>query len=53
MADVIVAQPGKVEGGTDLLQMYLKVFAGEVITAFERSSVTLGRHMVRTIESGE
>ena len=53
MADVIVAQPGKVEGGTDLLQMYLKVFAGEVITAFERSSVVLGRHLVRTIEAGK
>lgn len=53
MADVIVAQPGQVEDGIDSLQMYLKVFAGEVITAFERSSVTLGRHMVRTIEAGK
>lgn len=53
MADVKVAQVGLVEGGSDNLQMMLKVFAGEVITAFERSSVTLGRHMVRTIDAGK
>lgn len=53
MADVKVAELGRVEGGVDTLQMMLKVFAGEVITAFERSSVTIGRHMVRTIEAGK
>lgn len=52
MPDVIVAQPGLVQGGTDALQMYLKVFAGEIITAFERASVTLNNHIVRTISSG-
>ena len=53
MANVTIAQPGLVEGGTDSLQMYLKVFAGETITAFERASVTNGRHMVRSIASGK
>lgn len=53
MADVKVAQPGLIQGGTDALAMYLKVFAGEVITAFERSSVTMNRHIVRTIDSGK
>ena len=53
MADVKVAQLGLVEGGSDNLQMMLKVFAGEVITAFERASVTQGRHMVRTITAGK
>lgn len=53
MADVIVAHPGLVDGGSDSLQMYLKVFAGETITAFERASVTIGRHIVRTIDSGK
>lgn len=53
MADVKVANPGLVEGGGDNLAMYLKVFAGEVITAFERSAVAINRHMVRTIENGK
>lgn len=53
MADVKVAQLGLVQGGSDDLQMMMKVFAGEIITAFERSSVTMGRHMVRTITSGK
>lgn len=38
-------------GGADAL--FLKVFAGEVLTAFETKSVTLGRQLVRTITSGK
>lgn len=53
MADVIVAQPGLVQGGSDKLAQYLKIFAGEVITAFERSAVATNRHMTRTIQSGK
>lgn len=53
MPNVTVAEPGKVPGGTDSLEMYLKVFAGETITAFERVSVTNGRHILRTISSGK
>ena len=52
MADVIVAQPGLIQGQNDPLAGYLKVFAGEVLTAFSRASVTAGRHIVRTIASG-
>lgn len=53
MGEIIVAQPGLIQGGTDNLHSMLQVFAGEIITAYERSSVTLNRHMVRTIESGK
>jgi hypothetical protein len=53
MPDIIIAKPGQVVGGSDALQMFLKVFGGETITAFERSSVTFGRHMVRTIAAGK
>ena len=53
MADVIVAQPGLLQGGSDTLAGYLKIFAGETITAFARASVTEGRHMERTIEHGK
>lgn len=53
MADVTIATPGLNQSGTDNLARYLKVFAGETITAFERSSVTNGRHIVRSIASGK
>ena len=53
MADVTVAQPGLIQGTADALGAYLKVFAGETLAAFSRSSVTMGRHIVRTISSGK
>ena len=53
MADVTIANIGLNEGGSDSLARFLKVFAGETITAFERASITNGRHIVRTIESGK
>lgn len=53
MADVTVAQPGLIQGTSDALGAYLKVFAGETLAAFSRSSVTMGRHIVRTISSGK
>lgn len=53
MADVTVAQPGLIQGETDILGLYLKVFAGETLAAFSRASVTNGRHIVRTIASGK
>jgi len=33
--------------------LFLKVFAGEVLTSFERASVTAGAEMVRSIASGK
>ena len=53
MADITVAQPGLIQGTEDALGAYLKVFAGETLAAFTRSSVTNGRHIVRTISSGK
>ena len=38
-------------GATDAL--FLKVFAGEVLTAFEEANVTVSRHMVKSISSGK
>lgn len=34
-------------------ELFLKVFSGEVITAFEENTVTLDKHTVRTIASGK
>lgn len=39
--------------GADKLALFLKVFGGEVLTAFARTSVTTSRHMVRSISSGK
>ncbi|MFV7520703.1 hypothetical protein ACNPN6_06625 [Enterobacter quasiroggenkampii] len=38
---------------TDKLGMFLKVFAGEVLTAFQRRSVTMDKIVTRTISSGK
>ena len=37
----------------DKLALFLKVFGGEVLTAFARTSVTTSRHMMRSIASGK
>lgn len=44
---------GKGSTSTDMLGNFLKLFGGEVITAFERRSVTMDKHMVRTIQNGK
>lgn len=44
---------GKGVNGNDALALFLKVFGGEVLTAFARTSVTTSRHMVRSISSGK
>lgn len=33
--------------------LHLKVYAGEVLTAFEQASVTMDKHQVRRITSGK
>lgn len=53
MADVTVAQPGLNQGGSDALNLFLKYYAGEVLAALPRCSVTLGRHQTRTISAGK
>lgn len=44
---------GKGVSSTDKTGMFLKVFAGEVLTAFTRTTKTMTRHIVRTISSGK
>lgn len=44
---------GLIKGGTDPLAMYLKIFSGEVLTAFTKSNLFLGKTKVRTITSGK
>lgn len=44
---------GKGVAAGDALALFLKVFGGEVLTAFTRRSVTMDKHMVRTIQNGK
>jgi hypothetical protein len=53
MADMIIANPGLSQGGDDRLGLFLKMFTGEVLTAFSQSTVTGGRFSARTIEHGK
>lgn len=53
MAQVTIAAPGQIKGTGDKLSLFLKVFAGEVLTAFTKKSVTNGRHVERSITSGK
>lgn len=53
MADATPLRVGQVNvaGATDA--MFLKVFAGEVMTAFDETNVVMDKHIVRTITSGK
>lgn len=57
MANVTIANPMSINGqattDADKLALALKVFSGETLTAFQRTSVTSGRVMERTITSGK
>ena len=44
---------GKGVSSGDKLALFLKVFGGEVLTAFTRTSVTMDKHLVRSIQSGK
>ena len=57
MPNVTIANPMSINGvaatEADKLALALKVFSGETLTAFERTSVTNGRIMERTIANGK
>jgi len=46
------SRPGQVNSSGDPKALFLKVFAGEVLTAFREANVALDRSMVRTIQYG-
>ena len=37
----------------DVRALFLKLFAGEVLTAFEEKNIAMGLHRVRTISNGK
>jgi len=53
MANATPSRLGQVNNSGDAKALFLKVFAGEVLTAFEESTVTAGRFAERTIAAGK
>lgn len=52
MANYTPSRPGSAGGG-DPRELFLKVFSGEVLTAFNQRQVMMDKHFVRTIDSGK
>lgn len=46
-------QQGAKQNTDDQLALFLKVFSGEVLTAFTRASKVMNNHMIKTIDSGK
>lgn len=53
MANASVSRIGQINAAGDTQALFLKVFSGEVLTAFEETNVMMNRHNVRTISSGK
>lgn len=53
MANATASRLGQINGAGDVDALFLKVFSGEVLTAFHRDNVFLGKSMVRTISNGK
>lgn len=53
MANASVVRIGQINGNGDVDALFLKTFAGEVLTAYEESNVVAPYTMTRTISSGK
>ena len=53
MADANVSRLGQIEGAGSDDALFLKLYAGEVLAAFETAQVAVNRHLVRNIPSGK
>lgn len=53
MSNYTVSNIGQNAGSGSTTASFLKIFSGEVITAFETANSTLDKHLVRTISNGK
>lgn len=53
MANATVTQFGQINGAGDDDALFLKVFGGEVLAAFNARNVFMDKHTVRSISSGK
>ena len=49
---VVMSRTGQVNSAGDSTALYLKLYAGEVLTAFEQASITQDKHIIRSISQG-
>lgn len=53
MSNATPSRVGAINGGVDKDALFLKVFAGEVLTTFAEKNVMMDKHSVRTISNGK
>jgi hypothetical protein len=53
MSNAVPIRIGQANGAGAVDALFLKVWAGEVLTTFQTKNVALSRHIIRTIESGK
>lgn len=53
LADTGISNPGQNLSAGDRDALFMKVFSGEVLTAFARNTMMMSRHQVRTIDHGK
>ena len=53
LATTDISNPGQKLSAGDRDALFMKVFSGEVLTAFARNTVMMSRHQVRTIDHGK
>jgi len=53
MSNATVLNLGQINGSGSTTALFLKVFGGEVLTAFEEANVVMDKHTVRQISSGK
>jgi len=53
MANATPLRVGSNNGGGDKDELFLKVYGGEVLSAFETANVSLDKQVIRTITSGK
>jgi Phage capsid protein len=53
MTDANVIRLGQINGAGSVDATFAKIYAGEVLTAFEKATVMADRHMIRNIDHGK
>lgn len=53
MSNATVSRLGQTNAAGAVDALFLKVFAGEVLTSFEQTNITMDKHQVRTISNGK
>lgn len=52
LIDTSISNPGQNLSAGDRNELFMKIFSGEVLTAFTRTSVMMDKQIVRTIPHG-